>query len=82
MISYDGLEKALKEKGVGKTELSTELGISTRTIAKIAKKEKLSKRSVQKIADYLGKSPDAIMREISDNHFLQILFAKDEMPAF
>ena len=79
MISYDGLEKALKEKGVGKTELSTELGISTRTIAKIAKKEKLSKRSVQKIADYLGKSPDAIMREISDNHFLQILREEKEM---
>ncbi len=79
MISYDGLEKALKEKGVGKTELSTELGISTRTIAKIAKKEKLSKRSVQKIADYLGKSPDAIMREISDNHILQLLREEKEM---
>ena len=26
MISYEGLEKALKEKGIGKTELSTELG--------------------------------------------------------
>lgn len=79
MISYDGLEKALKEKGVGKTELSTELGISTRTIAKIAKKEKLSKRSLQKIADYLGKSPDAIMREISDNHILQLLREEKEM---
>ena len=79
MISYDGLEKALKEKGVGKTELSTELGISTRTIAKIAKKEKLSKRSIQKIADYLSKSPDAIMREISDNHILQLLREEKEM---
>ena len=79
MISYDGLKKALKEKGVGKTELSTELGISTRTIAKIAKKEKLSKRSIQKIADYLGKSPDAIMREISYNHILQLLREEKEM---
>ncbi|MBR6293094.1 MAG: Fic family protein [Lachnospiraceae bacterium] len=79
MISYDGLKKALKEKGVGKTELSTELGISTRTIAKIAKKEKLSKRSLQKIADYLGKSPDAIMREISDNQILQLLREEKEM---
>jgi hypothetical protein len=34
MISYEGLEKALKEKGIGKTELSRELGLSTRTIAK------------------------------------------------
>ena len=35
-----------------KTKLSAELGLSTRTIAKIAKGEKLSKRSIQKIADY------------------------------
>lgn len=34
MISYEGLEKALKEKGIGKTELSRKLGLSTRTIAK------------------------------------------------
>ena len=79
MISYDGLEKALKEKGIGKTELSTELGLSTRTVAKIAKGGKLSKRSVQKIADYLGLSPDAIVREISDNHILQILREEKEM---
>ena len=37
MISYDILEKNLKDKGIGKTELSTQLGISTRTIAKIGK---------------------------------------------
>jgi len=37
MISYEGLEKALKAKGIGKTELSAELGLSSRTIAKIAK---------------------------------------------
>ena len=79
MISYEGLEKALKEKGIGKTELSTELGLSTRTIAKIAKKEKLSKRSIQKIADYLGKTPDLIMREISDNRILQVLREEKEM---
>ena len=58
MISYEGLEKALKKKGIGKTELSKKLGLSTRTIAKIAKGEKLSQRSVQKIADYLGESPN------------------------
>ena len=34
MISYEGLEKALMEKGIGKTELSTELGLSTRTVEK------------------------------------------------
>ena len=79
MISYDGLEKALKEKGIGKTELSAELGLSSRTVAKIAKGEKLSKRSVQKIADYLGLSPDAIIREISNNNILQLLREEKDM---
>ena len=49
MISYEGLENALKEKGIGKTELSKQLGLSTRTIAKIGKGEKLSNRSLVKI---------------------------------
>ena len=44
MISYEVLEKVLKEKGISKTELSVKLGLSTRTIAKIAKGEKLSNR--------------------------------------
>ncbi len=79
MLSYDGLEKVLKEKGITKTELSTELGLSTRTIAKIAKGEKLSKRSIQKIADYLGESPDVIIKEVSDNRILQILREEKEM---
>ena len=64
MISYDGLEIKLKEKGIGKTVLGAEAGLSTRTIAKIAKGEKLSKRSLQKIADYLGEDPDFLMKEI------------------
>lgn len=79
MISYDGLERALKERGVGKTELSANLGLSTRTIAKIAKGEKLSRRSIQKIADYLDEVPEVIMREISDNRILQVLREEKEM---
>ncbi|MBP5555555.1 MAG: Fic family protein [Lachnospiraceae bacterium] len=73
MISYEGLEKTLKEKGIGKTDLTLRLGFSTRTIAKIAKGEKLSKRSIQKIAGYLGKDPAELMREVSDNKILQML---------
>lgn len=79
MVSYEGLERALKEQGIGKTELSTEAGLSTRTIAKIAKGEKLSKRSIQKIADYLGVAPELLMREISDNRILQVLREEKEM---
>ena len=79
MISYEGLEIALKEKGIGKTDLTLRLGISTRTIAKIAKGEKLSKRSMQKIADYLGKDPAVLMQEVSDNRILQVLREEKEM---
>ena len=79
MISYDGLEKVLKEKGIGKTKLSKELGLSTRTVAKIAKGEKLSARSIRKIAEYLGESADVLMREISDNRILQVLREEKEM---
>ena len=82
MISYEGLEKALKEKGIGKTELSTELGLSTRTVAKIAKGEKLSRRSIQRIADYLGESTDTIMKELSDNKILQLLREEKDMKLF
>lgn len=79
IISYEGLLKALKKKGIGKTELSTDLGLSTRTVAKIAKGEKLSRGSLQKIADYLNTSPELIMREESSNQILQILRDEKEM---
>lgn len=79
MISYEGLEKILKEKGIGKTALAKELGLSTRTVAKIAKGESLSKRSVQRIAAYLGVAPEAIRREVSDNRILQVLREEKEL---
>ena len=79
MISYEGLEKVLKEKGIGRTELVTKLGLSSRTIAKIAKKEKLSSGSIKKIANYLEISPDTIMKQVSDNKILQILREEKEL---
>ncbi|MCR5530542.1 MAG: Fic family protein [Lachnospiraceae bacterium] len=79
MISYEDLEKMLKEKGIGKTELSTAVGLSTRTVAKIAKGEKLSKRSIQRIAAYLGASADVVMKEVPDNRILRILREEKEM---
>ena len=47
MISYEGLEKALREKGIGKSELTKELGLPTRTVAKIARGERLARRSIE-----------------------------------
>ena len=79
MLLYDNLEAALKEKGINKTMLSENLGFSSRTIAKIAKGEKLSKRTMQKIADYLGLPVDDIVREVSDNIILQRLRDEKEI---
>ena len=79
MILYDGLEKVLKDKGIGKTELSTQVGLSTRTVAKIGNGEKLSKRSLLRIADYLGVKPELLMKEVSDNKILQVLREEKEM---
>ena len=79
MISYAGLEKILKEKGIGKTELSTEAGLSTRTVAKIAKGEKLSTRSLNRIAGYLNVASELLCRKESDNKILQILRDEKEI---
>ena len=79
MISYEGLTAKLAEKGITKTALSAELGISSRTIAKIARGEKLSAVTLRKIAGYLGCEPEWLCREISDNRLLQLL--RDEKSA-
>lgn len=79
MISYEGLENILKEKEIGKSELGIKLGISSRTIAKIAKGEKLSARSMNKIASYLGVLPETLYCVKSDNQILQILRDEKEM---
>ncbi len=79
MISYDGLNNQLQKKGLRKTDLTREIGISSRTIAKIAKGEKLSARTLQKIADYLGCETDVLCRKVSSNAILQIL--RDEKDA-
>ena len=73
MISYDGLYEQLNRKGIKKTNLTAEIGISSRTIAKIAKGEKLSNKTLQKIADYLGCDVADLCKEKSDNAILLIL---------
>ena len=79
MISYEGLLVRLREKGITKTDLTKELGISSRTIAKIAKGEKLGAITLRKMAEYLGCDPSLLCREISANAILQLL--RDEKNA-
>ena len=78
MISYDGLYEQLRNKGITKTDLTVAPGISSRTIAKIAKGEKLSRNTLQKIADYLGCNASLLCKEKSENAILQLLREEKE----
>ncbi len=78
MIRYNGLYSKLAEKEITKTDLSKELGISSKTIAKLAKGEKLSKATLQKIAGFLSCSHEELCEEVSDNAILQVLREEKE----
>ena len=73
MISYEGLYEQLRKKGITKTDLTLGIGISSRTIAKIARGGKLSNKTLEKIAAYLDCTVDTLFREKSDNEILQLL---------
>lgn len=78
LISYDGLFMQLQKKGITKTDLTRLIGISSRTIAKIAKGMKLSRKTLQKIADYLDCNPGLLSKEKSENAILQMLREEKE----
>lgn len=73
MTSYDGLLRKLDEKGLTKTELTEKLGISSRTMAKISRGEKIADHVLKKIADFLGCKAEELCRSVSDNALLQML---------
>lgn len=78
MYSYKPLENKLKELDLTKSDLTTQLGISSRTVAKISKGEKIANNVLVKIADFLHCNPDDLFREFCDNHILQILREEKE----
>jgi len=78
MFSYEKLEKKLTDKGISRTNLARETGISSRTIAKISKGEKLSQKTLRKIADYLSCNPEELFQIRSDNPVLQRLREEKE----
>ncbi len=73
MFSYKGLEQKLSERNTGRSELTKLLGLSSRTIAKIGKGEKLSRGVMEKLAGFFGCSPEELCREVSENPILQTL---------
>ncbi|MBQ9885664.1 MAG: Fic family protein [Lachnospiraceae bacterium] len=78
MISYKGLETKLNENSIKRSELTKLLGISSRTIAKIGKGEKLSKAVLTKLATFFSCTPEELYNEISDNPILQMLREEKE----
>ena len=73
MISYKGFEEKLREWGITRSDLTKELGISSRTIAKIGRGEKLSRVVMGKLCGYFSCTAGELCREISDNPILQTL---------
>ena len=73
MISYKGLEAKLNEHGITRSDLTKMLGISSRTIAKIGRGEKLSRVVMEKLCGYFSCTAADLCREISDNPILQAL---------
>jgi Fic family protein/DNA-binding Xre family transcriptional regulator len=79
MISYEALIQKLSEKGLTKTSLTEELGISSRTVAKIGRGEKIADHVLEKIAVFLDCKPKELYRHISDNALLQTLRDEKEI---
>ena len=73
MISYDNLYLMLKEKDIKISSLTKELGISSRTIAKLNRGEKIANHVLQKIADYLSCEADELYKKVADNPLLRTL---------
>lgn len=78
MYSYQPLERKLKAIGLTKSALAAKLGISSRTIAKISKGEKIAHNVLVRIADFLHCCPGDLVKEVCDNRILQILREEKE----
>lgn len=61
--SYDGLEWFLSAKGMTKTSLAAELGISSKTMAKMSRGEKIADHVLKRIADYFSCSVTELCAE-------------------
>lgn len=77
--SYDGLERFLSARGMTKTSLAAELGISSKTMAKMSRGEKIADYVLKRIADYFFCSITELCAEKTDNLILQTL--RDEKDA-
>ena len=79
MYSYEGLYKLLKKNNMKKSDLTIKVGISSRTIAKLSKGEKIANNVIQKICIFFNCNKDDVIKKVCDSKVLQIL--RDEKNA-
>ena len=78
MINYEKLLIELQARGLSGKDLVTGAGLSSATAAKIAKGEKVSKKTLQKISDYLECDPETLYSPDQHNKILSILREEKE----
>ena len=73
MYNYSGFSQLLKQNKIKKSDLTKLLNISSRTIAKVSRGEKLSQLVINKLCIFFGCSENDLYSVISDNPILQQL---------
>lgn len=73
MYSYHPLEKKLHDIHLTKSDLIDKVGLSSRTIAKMKKGEKIASHVLLKISSFLNCSPEELYQYVYDNPILQTL---------
>ena len=66
-VSYNELWKLMIDKGLNKTKLRTEAGISSNDMAKLGKNESVQVEVLVKICNHLNCTMNDIMEIIPDN---------------
>ena len=61
MISYKKLFLLMEEREISKEKLKTETGMSSATMAKLAKNEEVSMATIQTLCAYFDCQPGAIL---------------------
>lgn len=65
-ISYKPLFVLLAQNGMKKTDLCEKIGLATNTLAKFAKNEHVSSKTLEKICDYFHCQPGDIMEYVKE----------------
>ena len=82
MISYKKLFLIMEEHEITKEKLKKELGISSATMAKLAKNEEVSLATIQSLCDFFDCQPGAILsyeRKVNENTILFKLREEQEI---